>query len=281
MRSDRYGGFRFSCMAAIITMIAAATSHADTDTGPSYSAASIVNAATQTAEALAPNTIATVYGTNLAFETYSTSATAVGGSLPTSLGGVTVYVNNLTAPLFFVSPGQINFLIPYQFAPGPASVSVARQGFAGPAVSIQLNATSPGMFPLNGLALATHLNGTLVSAAAPANPGEIIVIFAVGLGRTSPDTTSGKIDSFPAPIVALPQFQVLLAGTAVPAANVLYAGLAPGFAGLYQINLVVPADVPANPEIRLSAAGQISPPLIQLAAIQGIMSTPNQGYNGK
>jgi uncharacterized protein (TIGR03437 family) len=238
------------------------------DPYPAYSTDSIVNAATQTVESLAPNTIATMYGTNLAFSTSSATGTAVGATLPSQLGGVTVYVNGLIAHLFFVSPTQINFLIPYELTPGIVTVTVARQGAAGPTVKVQLNSTSPGLFPWNGNnAIATHLSGALITATAPAAAGEIIVIYAAGLGRVSPDTTSGRLVTSAATIVAGPQTQVTLAGVAVPSANILYAGLAPGFAGLYQINLRVPDLLPANPEIRIVAAGQTSPALIVLPAV--------------
>jgi uncharacterized protein (TIGR03437 family) len=235
---------------------------------PFYSAASIVNGATQTAEGLAPNTLATMYGTNLAYDTIAVGASDLnGGALPSSLDGVTVYVNNIQAHLFFVSPGQINFLVPYELLPGMATIFVLRQNLAGPVVTIQLNSTAPGLFPWNGnMAIATHLNGTLVSADAPAKAAEIIVIYAGGLGRTTPDTVSGKIVSSAAVIVAAAQMQVLLNTVACPAANVLYAGLAPGFAGLYQINLILPSPLPPNPEIRIAIGAQISPPLIELAS---------------
>lgn len=234
---------------------------------PFYTVNSIVHAATQTPEALAPNTIATVYGTALAFDTAAVATSdLVGGNLPTSLKGVSIVVNGLPANLFYVSPTQINFLIPYQLTAGTVSIIVVRQGLAGPAVFVQLNATAPGLFVFNNLALATHLNGTLLSAASPAQPGEIVVIYVVGLGRVTPDTTPGKIVTSAATIAAVSQLQILLNGTACPQANILYAGLAPGFAGLYQINLVIPPLTPPNPEIRISVGAQISPPEVVLAA---------------
>jgi uncharacterized protein (TIGR03437 family) len=236
-------------------------------TAPTYSSQSIVHAATQTAQALAPNTIATIYGSNLAFDTVNaTTNQLVGGSLPQVLAGVSVIVNGWIANLFYVSPTQINFLIPYQLTAGTVNVLVARQGVAGPEAPIQLNATAPGLFVYNNLALATHLNGTLLTTASPATPGEIVVLYVVGLGRVTPDTTSGKIVTSAASIAAASQMQVLLNGTPCPAANILYAGLAPGFAGLYQINLVIPPLTPLNPEIRISIGPQISPPAVMLAA---------------
>jgi uncharacterized protein (TIGR03437 family) len=234
---------------------------------PLYTAQGVVNAASQTAGALAPNTIATLYGTNLAFDTRAVASTdIVRGIMPTSLDGVGVWVNSIPCSLFFVSPTQINFLVPYQLTAGTVSLIVARDSQAGPTVSIQLDSTSPGLFMWNGnSAVAGHLNGVALSDTSPAVPGEIVVIYAAGLGRTSPDTTSGQLATSAFPIYYRSQLQILLNGVACPPGNVLYAGLAPGFAGLYQINLQLPDDVTANPQIQVSVGPQISPGLVQLA----------------
>jgi uncharacterized protein (TIGR03437 family) len=252
----------------LIAVLPAALLAQTTNAGPSYSAASIVNAATQTAGALAPNTIATLYGTNLAFDTAAvTAANLNAGTLPTSLDGVSVLVYNMAAPLLFVSPGQINFIVPYGLLAGMVTVVVTRQNVAGPVVTIQLDATSPGLFLWNGnMAIATHLDGSLASSTAPARAGEIIVLYAAGLGSVSPATTSGRLAPSAASMVAKSQMQVLLNSTPCSAASVLYAGLAPGFAGLYQINLTLPTPVPVNPQIQIAVAGaQTSPAAIQLA----------------
>jgi len=256
---------RLFAAAVILAMAAPPARSALSGPAPTYTAQSIVQAATQTAEALAPNTIATIYGSNLAYTTDSAS-TKLGGSLPLSLDGVSVIVGGWIANIFYVSPTQINFLVPYQLTAGTVNVVVVCQGLAGPEISVQLNATSPGMFVYNGFAIATHLDGTLLTAASPAAPGEIIVIYVVGLGRVSPDTTAGRVATSAATITAASQLQVLLAGTPCPPANVLYAGLAPDFAGLYQINLIVPPLTPPNPEIRIAVGPQISPPAVILAA---------------
>jgi uncharacterized protein (TIGR03437 family) len=255
---------RLLAIAAALTAGAAVATGQISGLFPSYTAQTIVNSATQTAEALAPNSIATIYGTNLAYSTQSASSPT--GALPETMAGVTVIVQGFIANVFYVSPTQINFLVPYQLLPGTVTVVVANQGHAGPTVQIQLNATSPGMFVYNNLAIATHLNGVLLSINNPATPGEIVIIYAAGLGRVTPDTSQGRIASAAASITAASQLQVLLAGTACPPGNVLYAGLAPGFAGLYQINLVIPPLTPPNPEIRISVGPQISPPGLALAA---------------
>lgn len=259
------GKSAFTVTALLLAVFAAHRADAAVNTAPYYTAQSIVHAATQTPEALAPNTIATIYGTNLAFSTAAAGNLAIGSVLPDGLAGVTVVAGSYIASLFYVSPTQINFLIPYFLTPGTIKVFVARDGIAGPEVQIQLNSTAPGGFQWNGYIIGTHLDGRLISPSAPAAPGEIIVIYFAGLGRVSPDTTSGRLAPFAAPIVALSQTQVLLSGVPCPQSSLLYVGLAPGFAGLYQINLRVPTLVPPNPEFRVQVGNQISPPGVPLA----------------
>ncbi|HWE52251.1 MAG TPA: hypothetical protein VG273_20820 [Bryobacteraceae bacterium] len=266
----RRSSIPFICVVFAL-MLCAAAARADVSgalTAPSYSAASIVHAADQTAGVLAPNAIATIYGTNLAFTTHALSAADMShGNLPLSLAEVTVYVNNIPASLFYVSPNQINFLVPYEITTSSAVLFVTRQGLDGPFVQIQLAPAAPAFFQWNGnLAVAEHANGTLVSPTAPAQAGEVIVLFAAGLGRTAPDISSGFVAQLPYTILYAQQLQVLLNGAPCPAGNIYYAGITPGFAGLYQINLKLPDPIPQNPEIRLRIGAQISPAGIQLPA---------------
>ncbi len=234
---------------------------------PVYSSASIVNAATQTPMALAPNTIATIYGTDLAFSIRAAAISDVAGAaMPTELDGVQVWFNAQPCPLFYISPSQINFLIPYQVGAGAASIIVANNGHAGFPAAIQIHNTSPGLFLwANNQPIAVHLSGELISDLSPALPGEIIVMFAAGLGHTMPDVPGGQLAVAGFPIRLAQQFQVLFDGVACPPASILYAGLAPGFAGLYQINLRVPSDAPPNPEIQLTVGEDASPGSIRLA----------------
>lgn len=239
-----------------------------TATDPSYTAAGIVNAATQSAGVLAPNTIASIYGTNLAWSTQPVTAGDLdGGTLPTALGGVSVYVNGLLSNLFFVSPGQINFLIPYDIVGSSAVVFVERQGVAGPYVTIPMATVSPGFFQWDGnFALAQHADGSLITASAPAQGGEVVVLYAAGLGRTTPDVLPGAIVSIATSILYESELQILLNGEPCPASSIWYAGLTPGFAGLYQINLLLPRNLPSDPQIQMTMAGQTSPAQILLFA---------------
>ncbi len=274
LRVRQHGLFRLVVVVSLIFLARLCPTALAADSAPSYTLQGLVNGATQTPSALAPNTIATLYGTNLAFSTHTVTVGDLrGGLLPNTLGGVTVYVGGFAASLFYVSPTQINFLVPYELTAGTVNVAVARQGLAGPTLRVQLNATSPGLFQWKGnYAIASHLSGSLVGPDAPAKAGEIVVIYAVGLGRTNPDTNSGRVVSAAASIVALPQLLVTIAGNPVAAKDILYAGLAPGFAGLYQINLRMPQLLPPDPEIRISVAAQASAPRIQLAALPTVLA---------
>jgi uncharacterized protein (TIGR03437 family) len=267
MSRRRYITRLFSnCLFAFAAISAAQAQLPVSTTAPSYNAAGIVNAATQTAGMLAPNGIATLYGTNLSWTTHAVDAGDLnGGTLPTSLEGVSVYVNGILSNLFFVSPGQINFLIPYDIVLQSATVYVARQGIAGPPATIQLADAAPGFFEWSGnFALATHADGSLITATAPAQASEIIVLYAAGLGRTSPDVPSGHIVSVATSILYATELQVLLNGAPCPSSSIYYAGLTPGFAGLYQINLMLPDLLPTNPEIQMVIGTQASPALVQL-----------------
>jgi len=247
---------------------------------PFYSPDSIVNAATQTAGALAPNTIATIYGANLAFSIRAVAASdIVRNALPTELDGVQVWANAQPCPLFYISPAQINFLIPYRVVAGTVSIIVTRDGAAGFPAEIHIHNTSPGLFLWgDNQPVAVHLTGELISDASPALPGEIIVIYAAGLGHTTPDISVGQLATAAFPIQFATQLQVLLDGVACPPGSILYAGLAPGFAGLYQINLRLPSDAPPTPQIQLSIGEDSSPASIRLAIQSFLDST---GRNGR
>lgn len=245
---------------ALVSLVFAASFGAQTanTNAPSYSAGSIVNSATNLPTGFAPNTIVSIYGDNLS---YSTGSILPGSTtLPRTLGGVTVYFGLEFANLYYVSPRQINLLIPNDLVPGPVNIKIVREGVVGPAVTMMLDETAPGMFELNPTTIiATHAGGSLITPDSPAQPSEIIVIYAVGLGRTVPDLLPGQVATRAQPIQHLKDMQVLLNGNPLDPSMVLYAGTTPGFAGLYQVNVQLPGDLPGSPEVRIQILGDISP----------------------
>jgi uncharacterized protein (TIGR03437 family) len=239
---------------------------------PSYSAAGIVNASNYTAGPFAPNSVLAVFGTNLAYTTESLSSdTIAGGKLPTALASAAVLVDNSPAPLLYVSPTQINFLIPSDQIPGNVTVQVVRQSVQGPSIAITLVDAAPAIFPSftdgSGYILAEdwNANNAIVTAAAPAHAGDMVILYATGLGHTAPNPEPGEIPQTAAPIAAT-DLVVLLNGTALDPSLVKYAGLTPGCPGLYQVNLLLPQkNVGTDPEIQLVMGSQATPAGVKLA----------------
>ncbi len=260
---------RAPLMLAVIAFGLTAAESSGRREAPTYTAAGLVNAASSQPGALAPNTLATIYGKDLA---YATRAMAPGdisaGALPTVLAGtgLRVLVGSIPAVIYYVSPGQVNLLIPGLLSPGPADLQVVLNGVAGPAVRVELADAAPALFLLAPeWAVAARPGGGIVGPDSPAQAGEVVTLYATGLGRCAPDPPYGRVPTAAARLERLADFDVLLNGEAVNREAILYAGVAPGFGGLYQVNLALPADTPANPEIRLKLGQRISPEGVRLA----------------
>ncbi len=228
-----------------------------------YSALSIVNAADNQSGVLAPNAIGTIYGVNLAYGTAGIGPNdLLGGALPTVLEGASdtrVLIDFSQAALYYVSPTQINFLVPPDLLPGQISIYVAVDSLRGPLIEMTLAAVAPGLFQLDANnAVATLPDGAVLTPASPARPGQIVSLWATGLGQTVPAANGFYLPLTAAPLINGANLSILLDGTPVDPSAIQYAGVAPGFAGLYQINLRLPTSTGKNPEIRLQLDGASS-----------------------
>jgi uncharacterized protein (TIGR03437 family) len=195
--------------------------------------------APQPGAAVAPGNIVQIYGSNLA----SSTASASGVPLATTLGGTSVSFGGIPAPLFYVSPSQINAQVPFELgSEGQYQIEVNSNGIQSPPDVVHVSATAPGIAALpSGIAIAQHSDGSLVSEQSPAKPGESLVLYASGLGVTNPAVASGAAS--PSSPLAVPQaMPTLLIGA--ESALIRFVGLTPGLVGLYQINMTVPPDVP-------------------------------------
>jgi uncharacterized protein (TIGR03437 family) len=241
---------------------------------PIYTVASVVNAADNQSGALAANTIGTIYGANLAYDTAALTPNDIrGGVLPTVLGTseTQVFINNYAADLYYVSPGQINFLVPPNLTAQPAILQVTIDGLAGPAIPFTLAVAAPALFQLDAQnAVATEADGSVLTPTSPAKPGDLVMLYATGLGPVTPPVIYGQLPTAAAPLVDVASLSILLDGAAVDASAIQYAGIAPDFAGLYQINLMLPASTGCSPVIRLQIDGEIS-----VAGVHLPVSPPN------
>jgi uncharacterized protein (TIGR03437 family) len=215
----------------------------------------------------APNSVVSIFGSGLAWSSQGvTAGDIVNNTLPVELNGTRVYVMDSPAPLLYVSDAQVNFLVPGNQLDGDVKIRVVRDSVTGPEVTVTLVDAAPALFQTaDGYAIAAHLDNSLIAPGSPAQAGEIIVVYACGLGRTQPNPAPGAIPQSAAVIQNLSDLKVYLGGIAINAASILYAGLTPGSAGLYQINLVLPDNPGTDPEIRVAIADQSSPAGLKLA----------------
>ena len=166
--------------------------------------------------------------------------------LPTTLGGVSVTINGVAAPLLFVSGLQINLQVPFATSGDSATVSVNNNGTASNEVSVPVAQSSPSIFSVDGTGFGpgtvVHADFSLVSEALPAGAGETVIIFLTGLGPLDPTIADGAPGPTSEPFSRTTDssIQVAFGGEA---GTVLFSGAAPDFVGLYQINVTIPNPV--------------------------------------
>ena len=206
---------------------------------------------------IAPGTAVQIYGTNLAGPGVSALATSL--PFPTSLSGTAVLIGGTFAPLYFVSPGQINALAPFELQPGvPYQVLVTVNGALTTPDLFTSTEGAPGIAAFaNGGLIAQHVDATfsLVTEASPAKPGEIIVLYLAGLGSTVNQPATGSGAPLP-PTAPLASVTMTIGGKATP---LEFVGLTPGSVGLYQIAVKVPEDAAdGNQPLVVTQAGAVS-----------------------
>jgi len=218
------------------------------------SSGGIVNGASFTAP-VSPGSIISIFGTNLAPST----AASNGAPLLNSLSGVSVEVNGAPVPLYVVTAGQINAQLPYGTAAGTAALVVATDSGRSAPANFTVASAAPGIFvyPGSTRAIAANQDGTLNSPDNPESRGRVIVCYVTGLGAVDPPVPTGQS----APLDVLSRATALVSATIGDApATVDFAGLAPTFVGLGQINVTVPDGAAQGAAIPLiiEVAGQKS-----------------------
>jgi uncharacterized protein (TIGR03437 family) len=192
---------------------------------------------------VAPGGLISIYGQQMSAVNLATSEIP----LPTALAESCLTVNGVAVPVLFVSSQQINGQLPFN-VDGNAQMTLRTPGGISDNFNFSILAAAPSIFrtgsagPLTGLATVTRAdNGEFITPTNPVHPGDSIVVWATGLGRTSPPIDSGM----PAPADPLAgaviQPRIQLGGVDL---DIQYAGLVPGSVGLYQINANVPKSVP-------------------------------------
>lgn len=232
---------------------------------PNFTKESVTNAAGFSGGPISPGTVIALFGENLAGDI--AGATSV--PLPRNLDGVEVWFNDIPAPLFFVSSGQINAQVPWELqdpivpyeidTARTVQVAVKRNGVVSRGVTLDLEPFRPGIFQIAGAGpvVVNNRTGRVVTAEEPARKGDVLIIYASGLGAVGPRTGTGEAS--PGGPLAVGTFSVtgLFVGSGGEVgAPVLFSGLAPGFVGVFQVNVQVPEDAPSGTvDLFLQSAG--------------------------
>ncbi len=208
----------------------------------------VVNAASYL-PGISPGGLVTIFGQNLS----NVSGVVLAGTdpLPQSLEGVEVRINGRVAPVYGVAyaggQDQISVQVPYstEIGPGAAEVQVYNNGALVADLLTDSFVEDPGIFIYDGTyAVAVrYQDGSLIGPNNPAHPGDIVIVYTTGLGPLNQVLPDGYgAPSNPLAYTQQP-FQIDINGEP---AQVLFSGLGPGYVGLYQLNIVLPNDLPAG-----------------------------------
>ncbi|MCW5980212.1 MAG: PQQ-dependent sugar dehydrogenase [Bryobacteraceae bacterium] len=214
--------------------------------GPALTPDAIVNAASFV-PGIVPGSAATIFLAGLLDSPGIVAADSF--PLPTSLAGVSVTVGGAAAPLYSLANvdgiEQVSFQAPFEVQGlSRVSIAVARGGSTTPSVEVNVLERQPGVFTSDGTsAIVVRLDNTLVTEERPLRRGELAYFYATGLGPVENSPGTGNAASFNVLSPAATPVEALLGG--IPC-DVLFTGLAPGLAGVFQVNIRAPADAPAG-----------------------------------
>lgn len=252
-----YGSVTFTSGSGSITVPIMLTVTASTALQPILG--SIVSAASGIPSSISPGEIISLYGTGIG-STPSGLTLDAAGNVATKLDGTQVTINNVAAPLIYVSSGQVNAIVPYEVgSSGVASIQVTANGLQSPMWSVALAPAGPSIFTIGstgvGHAAVLNQDNSTNGGSDAAARGTTIQIFATGGGQTSPACITGSFAS--AASMSLSPVTVTIGGQN---AVVTYQGAAPGeVCGLLQVNAVVPQGASVGSDaLTLTMGGQQS-----------------------
>ncbi|MCB9383994.1 MAG: trypsin-like peptidase domain-containing protein [Bryobacterales bacterium] len=220
--------------------------------GSTVQLGAVTNAASFEAGVVSPGQIVSLFGSGMGPAQGVQPGLDASGRVPTYAGGVVVLFGGVPGPLFFVRGDQINAQVPYDVAGrGAIDVVVIYNGVTTNVTQVQVRDAAPGFFEIadgSNRAIAVNSNGTLNSASNPAARGDYVIFYATGGGLA----TSGNDEGLPAPSNPLATLNlpttVRFGGVA---ATPFFSGLAPGFAGLVQVNVFIPTNAPTGSAVPL------------------------------
>ena len=222
---------------------------------PAADAAAVNAASFASGTPVAPGSIASLFGK------FTGSQSAAAGSYPLTrnLGNTEVMVGGKAAALYYASSGQVNFQVPFSQAPAQvlAEVRVGGQTVARAPLTVVPNA--PGVFAV------ANQDGRVNSGAVPARPGEVLHIYGTGQGEVTPAIEDGTAAPSQTLSRSTTMPNVFLMGQQL---TVLYSGLAPGFAGLWQLDVQLPADVGTGNALSLTVVNGLASNAVTVSVLR-------------
>jgi endo-1,4-beta-xylanase len=212
---------------------------------PTLTASGVVNAASYQGDAVAPGEIVAIFGTGVGPDKPVGATLTSSGLISTTAAATQVFFGSYAAPILYAGQNQINVVAPFEVTPGQSvDVTITNNGQSSTPVSMPVVQAVPGIFLIGGQQAAV-LNQDL-SVNGPANPakaGSVIVVYATGGGSLSAPVTDGEL---PTTLINVANTTLMVGGEP---ATIDFAGLAPGFAGVLQINATLPSDIAAGPAV--------------------------------
>jgi uncharacterized protein (TIGR03437 family) len=211
----------------------------------------------------APGGIVSLFGDSLSRQDGDASVTP----LPVELASTRLWIDGVEAPLFAVRASQVNAQVPFETRSGSsAQVIVSAGGRLSAPVPLTIAASQPAIFLLPaafdgaGRAVALNEDSTLNTSSNPARAGSVVTVFLTGQGATTVNVATGAAAPSTSPFA-----EAMLPASSVVgdrAADILFLGLTPGFVGLLQANIRLPAELPSNlrTPIQITIGGQTSAP---------------------
>jgi uncharacterized protein (TIGR03437 family) len=212
----------------------------------------IVNAASLTPGPVAPGSLISIFGSNLADSTEPGSAAL----LPHSLRGTTLSINGTAVPLLFVSPSQLNAQIPFNAPVGNAVATIEVAGMPAVPIEFSIVPAAPGIFTDSGnQAWVRNADGSLNTPDNPASGTSSVSVYLTGLGAVAPQVADGQPTS-----TAIPAIYPVTARIGQSNTTVVFAGLSPGSPGLYQVDLRLPKIANGSFPLVVTVNGVVSNP---------------------
>lgn len=203
---------------------------------------------------LSPGSLFSIYGTQLAVSTKISGETP----WPRSMDGVSVTINGVAAPLYYVSQTQINGQIPYETAVGSATALVSYNGSTPAQMTFTVVAANPGVLVYNGnRAVAVNATGAVNATTAGAKPGDVELLYFSGIGVPKDAIVATGAGSPSAEPLGRSKYPSTIKLNGQPV-EVFYLGLAPGYPALCQANFRIPSLPPGDYPLTITVNGEES-----------------------